>query len=122
MPVVTQSDSIFFEPEYRDCEKFPPYTAAGTAILSYDVVDWLADTSIPLRPLRNWDAALGVWLSSLSALRPQWENTIFTLRTDNQQKFNDHPLAYSILNDLSKDLWESAWSSLKAAATRDKLI
>lgn len=116
MPIQTDASSVFYEPEYRDCEHFPPYISGGTAILSYDLILWLSSSTLKLRPLTNWDVALGVWLSSLGDIRPTWEKTILTLHRDSQGKFNQGPLMFSILNDVDSSIYANAWVSIQSAA------
>jgi len=118
----TDSSSIFYEPEYRDCEKFPPYISGGTAILSNDIISWLSSSKLPLRVLTNWDVALGIWTSALADVRPTWEKTMLQLNSESQLKFNLDPLMFSILNDVESNVYNGAWVALQTAATQRGLI
>jgi hypothetical protein len=53
---------------FVDCKRFPPFVADGTAVMSADVVWWLATSLAPFRPLDAEDTALGVWVGAIDVL------------------------------------------------------
>jgi hypothetical protein len=57
------------EPEYRDCKVFPPYPSGGTAIVSFDLIQWVASFTSQPRMTSNDDVAMGVWFAAVDGVQ-----------------------------------------------------
>eukprot|EP00727_Mastigamoeba_balamuthi_P000823 m51a1_g10738 hypothetical protein (594) ;mRNA; f:307732-314044 len=59
----------YYEPEWDDCETHMPYMSGSGYLLTRRVALYLASPPVPLRLLRNEDAAVGLWLAPLQVQR-----------------------------------------------------
>ena len=108
MTVIHDENSYYNEPHYRDCSAYPPYCSAGLFALSHDLVEQLVSYNFPLRTLRNWDTAFGVWLSAIEMARPE-NDRVFVM---DAEPFRNNPMKYLVFRESEARL-KDAWAQLE---------
>lgn len=110
-PVVRNPTLRNFEPNYNDAPVYPPYVSGATTVLSFDLVEWVARSSLPLRFIRSDDAALGIWLAAVNDIFLDQLPVILEEFFDFEH-FSRTPLSYFCLMDISKKDMQVYWDIL----------